>query len=451
MASIVMGSTIFGNAFGSDEMRRIFSDRATVRYYLEVEAALARAQAALGMIPEEAAQAIAAACDVDLIDMDRLREKTDVVGYPIFGLVQQIVERCADGHGQYCHWGATTQDIMDTADVLQIRDALGPIERDLRKLGDALHRLAAEHRDTVMAGRTHLQHAAPITFGYKCATWLSAVDRNLERLAELKPRVLVGELSGAAGTLASMGPDGLAAQDRLMDELGLGRPDITWHSIRDNLVEVSGFLAQVAGMLGKIALDVMLLMQTELGEVYEPFVKNRGASSTMPQKRNPISSELMLAAAKIVRQHHGTMLEALIHDQERATGPWHLEWHALPEMFVATAGALGQAVFALSDLEVNAANMRRNLDATGGLIVAEAVMMGLAPLLGRQNAHDAVYACCRESLETGRPFLDVLAAHAEIRGRVPMARLQELVDPANYVGSAPAMVDRLLAKRKARA
>jgi len=447
MASLVITSELFGSMFGTTAMRTVFSDRRLVQYYLDVEAALARAEAGLGIIPKEAAEAISAAADVANVDWDRLAAKTEIVGYPIVAVVEQLTEWCAGDHGQYCHWGATTQDIMDTADVLQIRDALDLVAGDLRPIGDALAALAERHKATPMAGRTHLQHALPVTFGYKCAGWLSAIDRHIARLDDLRDRVLVGEFSGAAGTLASLGEDGLAVQDAVMAELGLGRPTITWHTARDLFAETTGFLALLTGSLGKIAYDVMLMMQSEIGEVFEPFVSGRGSSSTMPQKRNPISSELILAAAKIVRQHHGTMLDALVQDHERATGPWHAEWHALPEAFVVSAGALAQARSMLEGLEVDTDAMRRNLDATGGLIVAEAVMMGLAPVIGRGRAHDVVYECCRTSLETGTAFIDSLADHPEIADRIDRARLKSLVDPANYLGAAPQMVDRLLRER----
>ncbi len=259
--------------------------------------------------------------------------------------------------------------------------------------------LSKRYRDTPMAGRTHLQQALPVTFGYKTSIWLAMFDRHADRLEQLKPRVLVGQFAGAAGTLASLGIKGFEVQQALCEELGLGVPVSTWHVARDGFAEAVNFLALVTGSLGKIALDIMIMASTEFAEVYEPFVKGRGASSTMPQKRNPISSELMLAAAKAVRQHAGLMLDAQIQDFERATGPWHAEWIAIPESFVLTAGALHQAKFALGGLIVDEAQMAKNLDISRGLIVAEAVMMGLAPQLGRQEAHDVVYDACRRANE----------------------------------------------------
>ncbi len=448
MASLVLESKLFSNLFGTPALRAIFSDETLVQRYLDVEAALARVQARIGLIPEEAAKEIESKCDVTRVDFERLRTRTEVVGYPILPLVEQLTEWCKGNTGQYCHWGATTQDIMDTADVLQIRDALALVRTDLETVATTLASLANKHKQTPMAGRSHLQHALPVTFGYKCAVWLSSIDRHVQRLDELLPRVLVVEFSGAAGTLASLGNAGLPVQEALSKELNLNRPDITWHTARDNLGEVSGLLALIAATLGKIGYDIMLMMQSEIGEVYEPFVPGRGASSTMPQKRNPIASEMLLAASKIVRELHGSMLDAQVQDHERATGQWHVEWHALPESFVVTAGALRHAREMLGALEVREDAMRRNLDLTGGLIVAEAVMMGLAPHLGRTHAHDVVYECCRDSLEKGTPFVDALAAHSEISGAMKRKEIENLADPANYLGSAPQMVDRYLAERK---
>lgn len=448
MSTIIIKSRLFGDMFASEAMQALYSDEVLVQRYIDVEVALAKAQGRLGVIPEEAAKAIAATADISRVDWDRLSARTRIVGYPILPLVEQMSDWADDGLGQYCHWGATTQDIMDTADVLQIRDALDLVEAELKAICDATARLAEKYRDTPMAGRTHLQQALPITFGQKVARWLFSLDRHRERLAELRPRVLIGEFAGAAGTLASLGDDGLAVQKALMEELDLGQPGMPWHTARDGFAETTGLLAMICGTLGKIGLDIMLMMQSEIGEVYEPFVSGRGASSTMPQKRNPIASELMVAAAKTVRECHAAMLDGMVHDHERATGPKHVEWQAIPTAFLLTSGALAAACEALEGLEVNEAAMRRNLEATGGLIVAEAVMMGLAPEIGRQVAHDVVYDCCRETLEKGQPFLDILAEHPEIAGKIDRERLVELVDPANYLGSAPQMVDDYLKNRR---
>jgi 3-carboxy-cis,cis-muconate cycloisomerase len=442
-STTVLDSILFRDAFGTPRMREVFSDISLISRYVEVEVALAKAEARCGVIPREAAAEIARRADAPALDFDRLRRETDVVGYPILPLVHQLAEQCGEA-GRYVHWGATTQDIMDTAVILQVRDGLAIIEQDIAALRETLANLSRRYRDTPMAGRTHLQQALPVTFGYKTAIWLAMFDRHAERLAQLKPRVLVGQFGGAAGTLASLGDKGFDVQQALCEELGLDVPVSTWHVARDGLAEVVNFFGLVTGSLGKIALDVMLMASTEFAELYEPFVKGRGASSTMPQKRNPISSELMLAACKAVRQHAGLMLDAMVQDFERATGPWHAEWIAIPESFVLTAGCLHQAKFALGGLIVDEKKMAENLDISRGLIVAEAVMMGLAPEIGRQEAHDVVYDACRLANENGIPLADALSVNPQVSGRIDRATIDRLTSPGNYLGLAPEMVDRVL-------
>jgi 3-carboxy-cis,cis-muconate cycloisomerase len=446
-STTILDSILFRDAFGTPAMREVFSDFSLITRYAEVEIALARAEARCGVIPAQAAEEIAKRTDVSTLDFELLRQETDIVGYPILPLVHQMAKQCGDA-GRYVHWGATTQDIMDTAVVLQIRAGLAIIESDIAALRGILAGLAKRYRDTPMAGRTHLQQALPVTFGYKCAIWLAMFDRHAERLAQLKPRVLVGQFAGAAGTLASLGDKGFEVQKALCEELGLGVPVSTWHVARDGFAEAMNFLALVTGSLGKVALDIMMMASTEFGEVYEPFVKGRGASSTMPQKRNPISSELMLAAAKGVRQHAGLMLDAMVQDFERATGPWHAEWMAIPESFVLTAGSLNQAKFALGGLIVDEKKMADNLDISRGLIVAEAVMMGLAPDLGRQEAHDVVYDACRVANDKGLTLADALSADSRVSARIDRATIERLTSPKNYLGLAPEMVDRVLAASK---
>jgi 3-carboxy-cis,cis-muconate cycloisomerase len=444
MSSTVFDSALYRDMFGTAGMRAIFSDAGFLARCLEVEAALARAQAGLNIIPAAAASEISAKAKPGILDLERLKRETEVVGYPILPLVKQLAEACKGEAGRYVHWGATTQDIMDSALVLQLRAALELVEADLAEVSATLSTLARRYRDTPMAGRTHLQQALPITFGFKAAVWRAPIERHRERLVQMRPRLLVGQFGGAAGTLASLGEQGLAVRAALMRELRLGEPAITWHVARDGLCEAVLFAGLVTASLAKIATDVMLMMATELGEAFEPFEHGRGGSSTMPQKRNPISSELIVACAKLVRQHGALMLDAMVQDFERATGPWHAEWIALPESFIATAGALRQAKLMLAGLTVDEARMARNLGMTSGLIVAEAVMMGLATKLGRQAAHDVVYDACRAAAESGRPLLDLLAANPQVAPHFSRAALEPLLDPRNYLGSAGAMVDRAL-------
>mgnify|MGYP000010522081 FL=1 len=448
MPSLVTNSKIWGEMFGTKEMRDVFSDETTVQLYLDVEAALARSQSKLGIIPKEAGEKITAAANLTWINWDTLKTRTEIVGYPILPLVEQLSLSVDDGYGQYCHWGATTQDIMDTADVLQIRKGITLLSKDLNAIAVALSKIVKKHINTPMAGRTHLQHALPIPFGYKAATWLSSIDRHTKRLEEIKSRVFNVSFFGAAGTLASLGEtDGLQTQANLAKELNLNVPDVSWHSIRDNFCEVTGWLALVGASLGKIAYDVMLMMQTEIQEVAEPFLHGRGASSTMPQKRNPISSEVMLACSKLLREHHSSMLDAMVLDHERATGQWHVEWYTLPNAFIISSACLSSAKYLLEGLEISVDNMKDNMNKTNGLIVAESVMMSLAPHIGRQVAHDIVYECCRDSLKNKTPFIDALLSQASISNIFNKSQLVKIVDPTNYLGAAPAMAQRLLDNR----
>jgi len=445
MPATVIDSRIFGNIFSSDAMRHVWSDENRTAKYVEIEKALAIVQGRLGIIPKEAAAEIVRNCDFAKIDMEKLRVQTERIGYPILGVVSQINALCRDKLGEYCHWGATTQDITDTATVMQIREGLAIVDADLKAISAALAKLARQYRDTPIVGRSNLQQAIPVTFGYKMATILAAVERHRERLEQLRPRVLVGEFGGACGTLASIEKGAMETQAGLMAELGLGQPIIAWHTVRDNIAEVGCFLGLVGGTLGKVSMDVKLLMQTEVAEVYEPFAHGRGSSSTMPQKRNPISSLYIHAAVAVVRQHAASLMEAMVADHERSTGPWEIEWIVLPEAFCLMAGALKQTRYVLEGLEVDVAKMRSNIDLTNGLVMSEAVMMGLGRALGRETAHDLVYDICRDAIKQNKPLLDLLAANAEISKHLDRAALAKLCDPVNYLGQAGVMVDRVFA------
>jgi 3-carboxy-cis,cis-muconate cycloisomerase len=436
-------SPVMGTLYGSDAMRAIFDERAWFQRMLDVEAALARVQARLGMIPEKAGVAISAAARVENLDLGELAASARNVGYPVVGMVRGL-SRAAGEAGSWTHWGATTQDIMDTATVLQIRDALTLIRNDLLGTIHALARMADAHRHTVMAGRTHLQHALPVTFGLKCAVWLQPLVTHVQRLDEIRPRVQLVQFGGAAGTLASLGPRGLPVLEGLAAELDLASPSIPWHAARDGFAETVGFLGLLCGSLAKIATDVVLLAQTEVAEAAEPHVAGRGSSSTMPQKRNPIASEYILAAARGVQALVPVMQGAQAVDHERATGPWQAELLALPQAFVLAHGALAQARMLAEGLRVDPARMRRNLDATGGLIVAEAVMMGLAPHLGREEAHHETAHACDVALAEGIPLAEALARAPAVSRHLDRAAIDRLTDPALYLGSTEVFIDRVL-------
>ncbi len=435
---------ILGTLYGSDAMRAVFAETAYFQRMLDVEAALAKAQAKLGIIPAEAAAAIVAAAAKGDLSTEALAASARNVGYPVIGLVSEL-SRGAGEAGGWTHWGATTQDIMDSATVLQVREGLGLIEAEMRGLLRALAGQARTHKATVMAGRTHLQQALPTTFGLKCATWALPFIGHLERLPELRRRVEIVEFGGAAGTLASLGDQGIAVMEGLAAELGLRAPIAPWHVCREGLAETVAYLGLICGGLAKFATDIILLAQTEVGEVAEPYVAGRGASSTMPQKRNPIASEYILAAARGTQAMVPMIMGAMAQDHERATGPWQSEALALPQAFVLTHGALIHARTIAEGMVVDPARMRRNLDLTHGLIVAEAVMMGLAPHLGRGEAHHVVKHACDVALTEGVALTDALERDPQVASRLDRAAIERLTDPASYLGSADAFVERVLA------
>jgi len=443
MASTAFDSPILGNLFSTEAMRQVFADEHRVAIYLEIEATLARVEALVGIIPQEAAEAITAQAQIANLDMAALARRTEIAGSPIIPVVDQLAVRCGR-FGEYVHWGATTQDIMDTATAIQLREALALVEDDLCAISSSLAELARRYRDTPMAGRSMLQHAVPITFGLKTAEVLVAVERHRTRLKELRPRALVGQLAGAVGTLASLGERGLEVQRELMKELQLGEPEIAWHTHRDGFAEVGSFLALVTGTLAKFAGDIKLLMQSEVAEASEPAQAGRGSSSTMPQKRNPVACNFIIACGSLARQNAAALMEAMVQDHERASGPWMIEWMALPEAFLAASGALFHARNLTAGLHIDEKRMRENLDATGGLISSEAVMMALAPSLGRHRAHELIAEISRRAGEQRKPLIEMLSANEEVSKCLDRAALEKLLDPANYLGLAPEMVDRAL-------
>ena len=447
MPAGAIDSLIFRDIFGSPAMRKIWSDTFRTQKYLDWEAALARAEAKVGLISQEAADEINRVCKVENIDFEAYARETVAIGYPVLGLVHQIAHLCQGDAGKYCHWGATTQDITDSATILQIKSSFNLIAKDLDRAIAATEKLARDHRSTPMPARSNLQQAVPITFGFKMARLLATLKRHRTRLAEIRPRIEVFEFGGAAGTLATLGGKGLAVQEALAHELRLAQPEIAWHTERDRIAEAGCFLGLLTGTLAKFATDLKLMMLTEVGEASEPYAANRGSSSTMPQKRNPISCCYIHACAASVRQHVAALLDAMVEDHERATGPWEIEWITLPEIFTLAGGALMQTCFVLEGLEVHADQMRANLDATRGLIVSEAVMMGLAPKMGRDKAHDVLYAIIHNPAMGDKSLAEMLLGQADVMADLSEAEIRKLTDPANYLGLSEVMVDRVVAAK----
>ncbi|WP_151448205.1 3-carboxy-cis,cis-muconate cycloisomerase [Lacisediminimonas profundi] len=439
--------TLTDSLFSTPRMRSVFSDQACLQRMLDVEAALARAQASIGLIPAPAAEAIAVACDAANIDLAALAAAAGQAGNLAIPLVKQLTAVVAGADqdaARYVHWGATSQDIIDTGLVLQLRDAMDELQHQLDACGEALASLAQRYRDTPQIGRTWMQHALPVTFGLKAAGWLDGLVRHRRRLRELRPRVLVLQLGGAAGTLASMSGQGTAVAAAMAVQLDLQTPDMPWHGQRDRIAEAATFCGLLTGSLGKIARDISLLAQTEIAELAEPASAGRGGSSTMPHKRNPVACAIALAAATRVPGLVASVLGGMANENERALGGWQAEWDALPSIFSLSAASLQQMTGVLAGLQVDAGRMRANIDLTNGLIMAEAVTLALGPELGKLAAHHLVEQACRTAVEQNRPLREVLAADGQVSKLLDGAALDRLFDPVNYLGHAGEFVDAVL-------
>ncbi|HEX7642952.1 MAG TPA: 3-carboxy-cis,cis-muconate cycloisomerase [Burkholderiaceae bacterium] len=433
-------------------MEAIFSDRNGVQRMLDVEAALAVAEARHGVIPAAAVASIGAACKAELIDFAALAEAAAAAGNLAIPLVKQLTAGVAQSDAEaarYVHWGATSQDVIDTGMALQLREALAQIDADLRQLGNALSELAERHRATPQVGRTWMQQALPISFGAKVAGWLDALTRHHARLQQARTRSAVLQFGGAAGTLASLGDKGLQVALSLAAELKLGLPIMPWHAARDRFAEVAACLGLLTGTLGKIARDIALLSQTEIAELAEPAApegSRRGGSSAMPHKRNPVSCAAALAAAERVPHLVATMLGAMTQENERALGGWQAEWETLPQILRLSACALQQMLYVCSGLHVDAERMRHNLNLTRGQIMAEAVVMALGARIGRQAAYEVVERACRAaSCPPSRHLRAVLEQDGVIGAHLSTKELDHAFDPANYTGVAAEFVDRAVA------
>ena len=447
-----MSNQLFDRYFISAAMGAVFSDTGRVQGMLDFEAALARAEARVGLIPHGAVAAIEAACRAERYDFAELAEAIVLAGNSAIPLVKALGRQVAAADPQaerYVHLGATSQDAMDTGLVLQLRQACALLDADLAQLAEALALQAERHVDSVLPGRTWLQHATPVTLGMKLAGSLGAITRHRQRLAELKPRLLVLQFGGAAGTLAALGEQGWAVSEALAEELQLALPDQPWHTQRDRLVEFAALLGLIAGSLGKLGRDLSLLMQTDVAEVFEPSAAGKGGSSTMPHKRNPVGAAVLIAAATRAPGLVATLFAAMPQEHERSLGLWHAEWQTLPELCGLVSGALQQALLAVPGLEVDSARMRSNLDMTRGLLLAEAVSIALAQRIGRDKAHHLIEQCCRQAIAEQRHLREVLGEHAEVGAQLSAAELDRLLDPTHYLGQAQRWVARALAEHRA--
>lgn len=442
-------SPIHGHLFVSGAVRELFSVRAQIQAWLDVEAALALAQGELGVIPADAAATIAANARMDRLDLEALERRLVQTAHPLVPLLEALATQCGEA-GAHVHWGATTQDIIDSGMALCLKNTYALLEQDLLGVIERLCELAQRYRATPMAGRTHGQHAAPTTFGFKVAVWAEECLRHLERLDASRPRVLMGQLSGAVGTMTALGPHARQVQRQMCQKLGLYCPTIAWHGARDGVAEFVSLAGLIGATLGKIANEVVQLQRTEIAELEEPFQSGKVGSSTMPHKRNPIHAETIVASARTLSWKSGPAIEAMIHAHERDGSAWLLEWTTVPEAACLVASLLAQIRALLQGLVVNEQRMGANLGILDGLICSEVVMFALARHLGRMKAHDIVYAASMRAFETDTPFADCLFADPLAARYLDRAELQRITRPDHCLGEAIALVDELVERARRR-
>jgi 3-carboxy-cis,cis-muconate cycloisomerase len=432
----------------SAAMRAVCDDVAYLQNMLDFEAALARAEAATGVIPAGAAGPIEKACKAssfDLADLAEAATRSGNLAIPLIKALTANVARADADAARYVHWGATSQDVIDTAGMLTLGAAIDALLPDIDRAITGFAKLARQHRDTAVVARTWLQHALPMPFGLKLAEYAAALHRSRARLRRLRSEGLALQFGGAAGTLAALGDKGLLVAERLAQELKLPLPDAPWHTHRDRIAEAASVFAILAGTCGKIARDVSLMMQTDVGEAFEPSGEGRGGSSTMPHKRNPVAAATALAAATMAPNLAATIFAAQVQDHERSAGPWHAEWPTLPSLLLVTSGALAAIVDIAEGLEVDVARMRANLDATHGLIMAEAVTMALAEKIGKSEAHHLVEAASKKAIAEKKHLRDVLTKDPDVTTHLSANKLAKLFEPMAYQGASQALIDRLLA------
>ena len=448
MPAGVFDSILLRHVWATDELRAIFSDENRVQKWFDYEAALAFAQAELGIVPHAAAAEIAAKAKVANVDLDAVAAEIRRIKHPLVPALRALQAACADDHGEFLHFGPTTQDVLDTGLMLQLKEAHAVLVRDLKAVGRELYRLADAHKATPMAGRTHGVQALPITFGHKCAIWLAETGRNHDRLAKSAERNFVGGMTGAVGTQASFGERAFELEENVMARLGLGVADIAWQVARDRLADYANVLGLIGGALAKIAHEIIILSHNEIDEVAEPFDHGKVGSSTMPHKRNPVICEGVLAVGRALRGSVALMQEALVVEHERDASTWRLEWKAMPECCLMTGAMLAQMTYVLGGLEVHPDKMRRNLDTLGGFLMSERVMFALAEKVGKQSAHELVYEVAMRGISAGATFEQALMADAQVKDAIGPA-LPALLDPTTYVGLAPQIVERVLAETRA--
>ena len=446
MPSHASESLLYGASFSTPEFLEIFNDNMRVQAWYDVEVALAKAQSKLGIIPTEAYEEIARKAYVENVDVQKIGKGISETAHPIVPAIRALEEICEGGAGEFIHYGATTQDIMDTGLILQIKKAWPLLKRDLEAARDALKVLAKKYRSTPMVGRTHGQQALPLTFGYKCAVWVDELNRHLERQSEAEPRILSGNITGAVGTMAAFGGRGQETQREALQYLGLTVPNICWHSSRDRICELANFLTQVAASLGKIAREVYALQQVEFGEVAEPHHHGKVGSSTMPHKRNPATVELAIGLSRLIRAQQVAITDAAFQEHERYSALLRIELAAVPEMMIYSGALLSKMRTVLEKLEVFPTRMRQNLDLLGGLLLSEKIMLALGEKIGKQTAHEVVYEIAMSSFEKEIPFKKALMSDQRVANHLKEEEIVKLLNPEAYIGESEEIVDNVLLK-----
>jgi adenylosuccinate lyase len=435
--------------WSTDELRAIFSEENRVQKWLDFEAALAAAQAEMGIIPGTAAKEIADKAHVQNIDIAKMSAEIRRIKHSLVPALKQLQAACSGNNGEWVHYGATTQDVVDTGVALQLKEFHAVVLRDLKAVGRELARLAATHRDVAMAGRTHGVQALPITFGHKCALWLDEMARHQERLLQCAPRVLVGMLAGAVGSQASLGDRAIELERRTMEKLGLGVPAISWAPARDRFAEYANLLAMIGATLSKIGNELFNMQRNEFGEVEEGFTDGKLGSSTMPHKRNPTAAENLAGLSRPLRYNAAMMVEGMVQEGERDGIAWKMEWKALPECCLVAGAMLFQAKNLLAGLKVNADVMAANLDKMRGYLLSERVMLELSERVGKQTAHEWIYEASMHGITARLGFADAMRQHKQLAELLTDAEIREFTDPAGYLGQCGASVDRVVARTRA--
>ncbi len=449
MASNMIDSLLYRNVFSTPVMREIFDDKSIMQNWLDLEVALAQTQAEMGIIPREAAEEITKKAKVENLDIAEIEEGINKIGHSLVPTLRCFQRACDGSYGEYIHLGATTQDILDTGFMMSIKRGFDVIYNDLRDVEQAILDLIDRHADTIMAGRTHGQHAIPITFGYKAAVWGSEVRRNIERMKDCRKRCFVGQLSGAVGTMAGFGQRAVEVSSQSIKKIGLDIPDIAWHASRDRVVEIVSVLAMISATLGKIGNEVYNLQKTEVSELAEGFVEGAVGSSTMPHKRNPTIPEALHNLGRLVKASMEATYESMFSEHERDGALWKVEWKSANEVVIMTGAAVAKAKKLLSNLTVNETRMRKNLDVLKGLMMSEPLMLALGEKVGKQTAHEIIYEISMEAFEQDAPFLEKLLENKTVRDNLSREELEKILDPAGYTGQSAYFARKVSAAIKA--